>query len=190
MKRPADHITKPEILNMLEHVGRGVTGIRNRAVMVVMWRAGLRRAEVSSLLPKDVDGQRHTIRVRHGKGDEDRTVAMDAQTWAIIQVWLTARERGCQWTHQSPLFCSLRGKRVHPTYWQKMCIRLAARAGIQKRVHPHALRHAFAIELLEEGVALEHIRRLLGHKSLATTVRYFERLGLPTTLDVVRKREW
>lgn len=190
MKRPADLITKNDVLAMIKHSGKGATGLRNRAVIVMMWRTGLRRAEISSLLPKDIDGERLKIRVRHGKGDEDRTVAMDNQTLFVIENWLSVRNTSCAWTHQSPLFCSLRGKQVHPTYWAKMCARIARQAGLEKRVHPHALRHAFAVELLEEGVALEHIRRLLGHKSLATTAIYLSRLGMPATLDVVRKREW
>lgn len=188
MSRKVELLTQREILDMMAKVGRGRTAVRNRAAMAVMWRSGLRVSEMCDLSPRDVDLQGLVIRVRHGKGDKSRTVGMDQQTAAYIQLWLDCRAK-----HRIKgefLFCTLRSSRVSRQYWHAMLVRLARRAGIAKRMHPHALRHAFARELAEEGADLLHVQRLLGHASVNTTVVYLQTLGLPATLNVVRGRSF
>lgn len=188
MSRKVELLTQREILDMMAKVGRGRTAIRNRAAMAVMWRSGLRVSEVCDLSPRDCDLKGLTIRVRHGKGDKSRTVGMDQQTAAYLALWLAEREK--HRIRGDFLFCTLRSTRVSRQYWHAMLVRLARRAGIEKRMHPHALRHAFARELAEENAPLVHIQRLLGHASLNTTVVYLESLGLPATLNVVRGRSF
>ena len=68
--------------------------------------------------------------------------------------------------------------------------RLAKKAGIEKRVHPHGLRHTHAAELREEGVDIAIISRQLGHSSIATTARYLDHIAPQTVIDTVRAREW
>jgi len=190
MKRHVDIITRSDVLAILKVAGRGKTARRNVAAFVVMWRAGLRASETSDLLVRDVDMHKLEIFIRSGKGGKSRTVGMDPQTAAMVELWIRDRNKFSDVTTESPLFCSLRGKKVHRTYWGKRIRHLAKKANIGKRIYPHALRHVFSVELLQEGSNLEDIRLLMGHASTRTLQHYFTMRGLPATLDVVRKRTW
>jgi site-specific recombinase XerD len=77
----------------------------------------------------------------------------------------------------TPLFCTLEGKPVHPQYARDLLHRLGKRAGIEKRCHPHGLRHAYADELRRAGVDVVTISKLLGHSSIAVTARYLDHLS-------------
>jgi integrase/recombinase XerD len=91
-KRPAEVLTDAEVRSHLAALlPPGPTGIRDRALLTVLYRAGLRIEEGLDLKPGDVDPARGTIRVLHGKGDNDRTVAVDDGAIAVIQLWLAER---------------------------------------------------------------------------------------------------
>ena len=75
------------------------------------------------------------------------------------------------------LFCTLDGTPVSDDYVRMLLRRLAAKAGIEKRVHPHGFRHSFAVELEAEGVPVTVISKLLGHSSIAVTSRYLDHLS-------------
>lgn len=116
---------------------------------------------------------RGTITVLHGKGDRRRTVGVDPGAMAIIMRWVEARKQlGVD--GRKPLFCTLQGKAVKPSYVRSMLVRVADKAGIEKRVHPHGLRHTHSFELMFEGVPVPIIQKQLGHASLATTDRYLQ----------------
>ena len=80
-------MTDDEVRRLLKHVGRGVTAIRNRALIATMYRAGLRVSEALASYPKDVDAVDGVVRVLHGKGDRARTVALDAEALALLGRW-------------------------------------------------------------------------------------------------------
>jgi integrase/recombinase XerD len=90
----------------------------------------------------------------------------------------------------SPLICTLDGGQVGHDYVRHLLPRLAQRPGIEKRVHAHGLRQAYAVEFEREGATLSTIRDLLGHSSAATTDRYLRRLGAGDAVDFGRNREW
>lgn len=162
---------------------------RNRALIVVFWRAGLRVNEALALLPKDLDSQQGTLRVLHGKGDRSRLVGLDPEAVAIVEKWIERRARiGLNGRH--PLFCTLQGGRLWSPYVRNLLHRLARKSGIEKRVHPHGLRHTHAFELAGEGVPLHVIQQQLGHGSLATTDRYVRHLNPQQVVDVMRGRQW
>jgi site-specific recombinase XerD len=193
-KYPAEVLTRKEVEQLLAACSRrGPTGIRNRALIVVMWRAGLRVAEALALRVKDVDLETGTITVLHGKGDRRRIVGVDPQAGAVIDAWIV-RRRELAIGPTSPLFCTIsgqtRGKRLNPAYVREALKQLARKAGIEKRVHPHGLRHTHASELAREGVPVNVIRRQLGHGSLATTARYIEHLTPMDVIQAMQKREW
>jgi len=168
---------------------RAPTGIRNRALIAVMWRCGLRVNEALALKPKDVDVKHGTIRVLHGKGDKARVVGMDDATGTIIQRWLDKRrEHGL--TGRRTLFCTLQGDRIATVYVRNLLRRLGDKAGIDKRVHPHGLRHTHASELAREGTPLPVIQQQLGHTSIVTTQRYIQRLNPQAVIDAMQQREW
>jgi site-specific recombinase XerD len=135
-----------------------------------MYRGGLRVDEALSLKPSDVDPRTGSIRVLHGNGDKARVVAVDDGAMATVQRWIdTRRKLGIR---TGRLFCTLHGGPVAAVYVRNLMKRLAAKAGVDKRVHPHALRHTHAAELSLEGVPVNVIQQQLGHSSLAVTDRY------------------
>lgn len=145
---------------------RAPTGIRNRALLRLFYRAGLRCSEALELTPRDVNFERLEIRVNAGKGDKDRVVWIDPQTAEILDRWRTIRPRS------SWFFCTLKGGRLDTGYVRAMCARYGHRAGIEIRVHPHLLRHSFASELIEENLPIHAVKKLLGHEDITTTEIY------------------
>ena len=169
--------------------GRAPTGIRNRALLAVLYRGGLRVSEALALEPKDVDRKHGTVRILHGKGDRARTVGLDAGAFALVERWLEKR-KALGIKRSAPLFCTLDGRPVDSSYVRHALKRLAAKAGIEKRVHPHGLRHTHAAELAREGVAMNVIQAQLGHSSLATTSRYLAHVAPQHVVEAMRAREW
>lgn len=188
-KFPIEILTPAECNALLRACSRrGPTGARNRALIVVLWRGGLRCAEAMDLLPKDLDDRQGTIRVLHGKGDRSRTVGLDDQAWATVAVWVSIRATLPGVKLQSPLLCTLRGKRLHASYIRALMKRLAAQAGIDKRVHAHGLRHTFAVELARERVPLHIIQHVLGHASVRTTSGYIGHVEPHEVISAIRAR--
>ena len=164
---------------------RAPTGIRNRALITTMYRGGLRLGETLALKPKD----RGTITVLHGKGDRRRTVGNRSGSYGdhhavggeTVRVGINGRAR---------LFCTLQRQPLKPSYVRTMLVRVAERVGIEKRVHPHGLRHTHSYELMMEGVPVPVIQQQLGHASLATTDRYLRHIAPKVVVEVMRRREW
>lgn len=154
-----------------------------------MYRGGLRLGEALDLRAKDVDSDQGTVTVLHGKGDRRRTVGFDPGAMAIVEWWIELWRKLGQ-PSRSPLFCTLKGKPLKPSYVRTLLHRLAEKAGIEKRVHPHGLRHSMAYELMMEGVPMPVIQRQLGHSSLATTDRYLSHLAPKDVVEAMQGREW
>lgn len=186
---PAEILTPDEVSALFRACsGRAPTGIRNRALLTVLYRSGLRISEALALYPKDVDRAAGTLRVLHGKGNRARTVGMDAASFSAIERWLDRRkELGLK--ARSPLFCTLRGQRIQTSYIRHLMKRLAEKAGIEKRVHAHGLRHTLAAELAQERKPMNVIQAQLGHESLATTSRYLAHIRPQQLIDEMQTRE-
>lgn len=185
---PAEVLTPGEVHQlMLAPSGRAPTGIRNRALIVCLYRSGLRISEALALMPKDIDRDACSIRVLHGKGDKARTVGMDPEAFAVVERWLDVRtSRGIN--GHAPVFCTLKGGKLDASYVRALLPRLAKRVGIEKRVHAHGLRHTFASELREERLDIGVISKQLGHSSSATTARYLDHVNPKVVLDAMRQR--
>ena len=189
-KLPPEPLSADEVKRLIKQPsGRAPTGIRNRALLVLLYRGGLRCSEALALRPKDLDIDAGTVRVLHGKGDKSRLVGLDAGAMAIIQVWLDKRA-SLGFNGRQRLICTLQGKPVSSRYVRSLLPRLAAKAGIEKRVHAHGLRHTLASELSAEGVPLPLIQSQLGHANLSTTDRYIRGLAPQEVVDAMKKREW
>ena len=91
---------------------------------------------------------------------------------------------------RSTLFCTLDGEPVQTAYVRALLPRLARRAKIAKRVHPHGLRHTGAAELRAEGVDIGVISKQLGHASIATTARYLDHIQPQQVIKTMQQREW
>lgn len=186
----ADLLTSGEIEALIKACSnRAPTGIRNRAMIALAYRSGLRIGEILALQPKDLDLATGILVVQHGKGDKRRVVGLDAGAVAMIERWLqTRKKRGIN--GRAPVFSTLRGGVIEQSYVRHLLPRLARRAGIEKRVHAHGLRHTYAIELEREGATVSTIRDLLGHSSLAVTDAYLRRIGASKAVEFARQREW
>jgi integrase len=174
---------------------RSPTGIRNKALIAVLWRSGLRISEVLALKPADFDLVNETVRVLHGKNDVSRTSSIDPETVALIQRWLDCRKdygfRG------APAFCTITGSAdgklvpgapLKGNYVRNLLNRLKVRAGVEKRVHPHGLRHSHAADLAIEGVPLYVIQQQLGHKHMSTTDAYLRNIAPGAVIGLGRRR--
>ncbi len=189
-RRPPEVLSEAEAIALIKACStRAPTGVRNRALIAVLWRSGLRISEALALELRDVDLEAGTVRVRHGKGDRSRTVGLDEQTSALVARWLD-RRRQLGPGARAPIFCTLAGGRIDSSYVRRLLPRLAARAGIQRRVHAHGLRHTYAAELAREGTAINVIRDALGHTSLAVTDRYLRDVAPTHVIDTMRARRW
>ena len=158
---------------MMRQAGHDCHGLRLRALIAVLWRAGLRISEALALTETDIDARRGSLLIRHGKGDKRREAGMDEFGFEQLAAWLTHRVA----LPVGPLFCEFagptRGRRWKATAARYELRQLAAEAGLRRRFAPHQLRHAHAVELAREGVAVNIIQRQLGHTDLGTD------LGLP-----------
>lgn len=141
--------------------------LRDRALLETAYATGMRVGEVTRLLITDLDSGRMVIRIEQGKGRKDRYVMLSQS------LLLTLR---AHWRESKPrvfLFPGADGKRpLSISAAQKVFKQAKQRAGIQKPVSFHTIRHSFATHLLEDGVNVRKIQALLGHRSLHTTERY------------------
>jgi len=188
---PAEILTPDEARALIQACSnRSPTGIRNRALLVMMYRGGLRVSEALALRPKDIDSEEGTVTILHGKGDKRRMIGLDAGAFAVIERWIERRAR-LGFSGRDPLFCTLQGRQLHATYVRQLLPRLAKKAGIDKRVHPHGLRHTYAYELaVSEGRPLPVVQAALGHTSLMTTDRYVSHIAPVEVIETMRGRDW
>jgi site-specific recombinase XerD len=163
-------------------------GWRLRAMIVMLWRGGLRVQEALALSEHDLDPRRGSVLVRRGKGGRRREVGMDAWGWENLRPWLAGRLE----LPAGPLFCVINGPtRGRP--WSAAAVRAefrrhAAEAGIRRRFAPHQLRHAHAVELAREGVSVNVIQRQLGHANLGTTSIYLQGIDIEEIISTVHAR--
>lgn len=194
MKLPPEVLSPEEVLALINACGRGRAGRRNRALIMVLWRCGLRVSETLDLMPKDVGVQRGEIRVLHGKGNKSRIVALDPAAGAMLERWEVERRELLGLDGTKPYFCVIShpnvGERINSSYVRELMKRLQLLAGVEKRCHPHGLRHTYASYLLDQGVPIEHISIMLGHNSIATTVRYLRHINPRKSLEHARAVAW
>jgi site-specific recombinase XerD len=188
MLYPADPPTVEEIVCVMRHASEGPHGRRLRAMIVMLWRGGLRVTEALALSERDLDPRRGSVLVRHGKGGRRREVGMDGWGWENLRPWLSERRE----MPVGPLFCVIDGHtRGRP--WSAAAVRgefrrHAAEAGVRRRFAPHQLRHAQAVELAREGVSLNVIQRQLGHANLGTTSIYLQGIDIEEIISTVHAR--
>jgi site-specific recombinase XerD len=177
----------PEILSR-EEVGRileAATDLRHKTVLMTTYAAGLRVSELCRLRVKDIDSDRMGIRVEQGKGAKDRYTLLSPHLLEQLRTyWRTYRPEDWMFVHRN-------GTDPLPVGTvQKIFYRTRDQAGIRKRGGVHSLRHAFATHLLEAGVDIHTIQKLMGHRSIGSTLRYFhlaqvKLLGTRSPLDLL-----
>lgn len=152
---------------------RRPTGIRNRVMIELMYRAGLRVGELCKLNVRDVQTREQRVHIRSAiaKFKVERYVPLEPDTLELVELWKEEREKFAG--DSKLLFTTLKGKPVSPHYCWQMMQRYGRRAKIEGPCHPHMLRHTFATELMNEGkFHLREIQQMLGHEDPKTTMRY------------------
>ena len=147
------------------------SGIRDAAVIELLYATGIRVSELCALNLSDVDLKGAMIRVL-GKGGKERVVPFHENCGRVLQAYLETGRPLLARAHQDAFFLGNRGGRLHDRVIRRMLSDMSQQIGSTKRVHPHQLRHSFATHLLEGGADLRGIQELLGHASLGTTQRY------------------
>jgi len=180
--RLPEPLSRSEVSRLLEAAANS----KHRVLMMTAYAAGLRLSELVHLRPEDIQSERMLIHVRQGKGCKDRYTLLSSRLLAELRgYWRAYRPRG--W-----LFVGRDGGSPLPAGTvQKVYYHLKERAGIRHGHGIHSLRHSFATHLLEAGVDLPTIQRLLGHSSLATTAKYLHVTskhlrGTRSPLDLLR----
>ena len=177
-KKEAEFLTQEEITALLRIPDRRtLQGKRDYAILLTLLSTGLRKAEICTLKVKDLKTYRNQAVIDViGKGRKFRRIPLKGETLIAVQDYLRTRKNGTDPSHS--LFSTL-GK--HGPYDQAgltpkavdYLVRAAARkAFIQKRIHPHVMRHTFATTLLDKGVDLKTVQDLMGHSHIRTTERY------------------
>jgi len=168
--RPKQSQRVPEILSR-DEVARIIAAPPNpkhRLLLATIYSAGLRVSEAVVLKLADVDRDRMTLRIEQGKGRKDRVVPLSRRL---------VRQMEAYWRENPPrqwLFANRQGNRaIDVTVAQRVFMHAKLRTGITKRGGVHSLRHAFATHLIEVGADVPTVQRLLGHRSVSTTMRYF-----------------
>ena len=186
LRYPADPPRVEEIIAVMRAAGERVHGDRVRGLIVVLWRAGLRIQEALSLTESDLD-ERRGARI-YELDDTGAEVGMDDWGWEHLCRWLPHRTE----MPVGALFCVVdgptRGRTWTATAARAQLRRLALNAGVRRRFAPHQLRHAHAIEMAHEGVALNIIQRQLGHADLGTTSIYLQGIDNAEIINAVHTR--
>jgi integrase len=188
LRYPPDPPTVEEIIAVMRAAGDSPEGVRLRGVIVVLWRAGLRISEALALTESDLDPVRGAVTVRHGKGGKRREVGMDRWAWEHLDPWLELRIN----LPIGALFCVLRGptpgRPCAPAGIRGQLRSTAEAAGVRRRFAPHQLRHAHAVEMSREGIALLVIQRQLGHADLGITSAYLRGIDNTEIIHAVHQR--
>ena len=183
-KYPAEVLTPDEVAALIAVCStRAQTGIRNRALLMMLYRSGLRISEVLGMRMADLDQAKHSVRLLDTKSGGAQTRGYHPSVDDALARWIDTRKRLN--TRSAPLFCTLQGARINDQQIRNLVKRLAEKAGIERRVHPHALRHTFAAELEAAGTPVTVISKLLGHSSIAVTARYLDHLTNAQAISVL-----
>jgi len=154
---------------------RYVTSYRNKVMFQLMLNTGLRSSEAASLRWKDINLTSGKLMVREGKGAKDRTLWVDDSQLEELKTW---RERQVNKLGEAPkwVFSTLKegssGKKLTAQQVWKTLKTYADKAGIEKDIHPHTLRHTFATDLYRETGKIRLVQKALGHSDLSTTMIY------------------
>lgn len=179
MRQPPEVLATDEAESILAQPNRqAISGLRNRCMLEVMYRAGLRVSEVTNLRPRDVRYSGNPrLEVRNSKRGKGRNVPLRQSSVELLERWRDLRPTS-EW-----LFCTICersgtaagnpvGTQLGSRYIQQMVGRYAQRAGVDRTVTPHTFRHTYATEMLDQGFTIREVQALLGHSHVNTTMVY------------------
>jgi len=179
VETPKTWKTIPEVLNAAEveklldtPPDRGWMGIRDRAILELMYATGLRVSEVTNLKMSDINDVAGFVKC-YGKGGKERIVPYGSAAKRSMSRYMErSRKKLVKKTPDDHLFLSRLGKKISRQSLWKIIKKYASLAGIKKHITPHMLRHSFATHLLEGGAELRGVQEMLGHSDISTTQIY------------------
>ncbi|HNQ35398.1 MAG TPA: site-specific tyrosine recombinase [bacterium] len=172
-------LSPAEVERLLAAPKPGRPGLKDRAILELLYATGMRVSELTGLKREDLDLAEQLVRVR-GKGGRERLIPFGAPAAAALRSYLETVSGSA--SAEVPLFRNRQGRALSRVAVWKLLRRSALSAGITAKVYPHILRHSFATHLLTAGASIRLVQELLGHQSLATTQIY-------THLDRSRLKE-
>ncbi len=180
------YLTRDEVERLLESPDVAKpTGVRDRAMLALLYATGLRVSELCRLLRSDLESDLGVLRVL-GKGNKQRMVPVGRHALAAVERYLADARPGLLRGRESPfLFVTARGKPLtRQGFWKALAIH-GRTAGIVRKLTPHVVRHSFATHLLEGGADLRSVQTMLGHADISTTQIYTHvmRSRLRKTID-------
>jgi site-specific recombinase XerD len=216
-KWPAEILTPAEVATLIGACSaKSRTGIRNRALLKLLYKSGLRiseaigypgrdetqytakdgavkiqpaRPSIPPLLLDSIDFRRHSVRVLETKSDEAQTRGFHPSIDDALYRWIDVR-KSIGFNGRQPFFCTLKGGPLREQYVRALLGRLKDKAGLERRVYPHGLRHTYACELLFRGVDVVTISKLMGHSSVAVTQRYLDHLTNDQAIAKLVEVDW
>ena len=170
------HLPVDDVFRLMDLPDReNPLGLRDLAVLEVLYSCGFRVAELVGMNVSSIDDDQRLVKVT-GKGDRERLVPIGRQALKAVKAYLDAtdalRKQMASEGRGDPLFMNFRGGRLTTRSIGRIVKRYAGVGGLTEDISPHSMRHTFATHLLDGGADLRSVQELLGHKSLATTQKY------------------
>lgn len=155
-------LSKKEVKNIIN----AIDNLKHKSIIALLYSSGLRIGELLNLKKNDVDSDRMLIHVKSGKGKRDRYTILS------YKVLITLRSYYIKYKPKNYLFEGQSGGKYSSESIGQVLKRALKKAKISKHATPHTLRHSFATHLLEDGIGIAHIQKLLGHSNINTTLIY------------------
>ena len=161
-------LTTGEVERLINQPNKNVpTGLRNKAILSFIWDSGARVSDVINLRPGEINVSSREATVKNGKYNVDRNLLFSDYTASLLGKYKEARPKG------KYFFCTLKGNKLDRVYLYNMIRRYAKRAGINKKIGLHTLRHSFALKFYQDSNHdLIRLQKILGHRNINTTEIY------------------
>lgn len=168
LHRPKKEHKLPKVLskNEVKKILNSCNNIKHRSILMLIYSAGLRRSELIDIKIADIDSERMVINIIGAKGKKDRISLLSENMLQLLRSYYK------EFKPKKYLFEGAKGGKYSPTSVANILKNASLKAGVNKTVTPHMLRHSFATHLLEQGTDLMYIQELLGHNSSKTTESY------------------
>jgi site-specific recombinase XerD len=179
IKRPKKVQKLPVVLSMgeVERLISVINNLKQKAMIMLLYSAGLRRTELLQIKPTDIDSESMKIHVRQGKGKKDRFTILSPKCLDLLRLhYKLNRPKTYLFEPQGN-----KGRTISATSLKNIITKNVQKANIKKEVSPHTLRHSFATHMLEQGVNIKLIQRFLGHTTLRTTSVYLHLTNIDLT---------
>ena len=185
-KRLPGFLSVDEIFAVLDGMfPEGVFGLRDKAILELLYSTGIRVSELTGLNSEDFDSERSLVRVR-GKGKKERIVPVGGKAFSALHAYMGEKKAVAGGEFPEPVFINRFGKRITERSIRRILDKYVVKSGLMKKLGPHSFRHSFATHMMEAGADLRSVQELLGHESLSTTQKYTS-IGAGRLMEVYDK---